>query len=355
MAPLIGEAANRPDLQHQLFVTGQQGSLLEQAARECGLSIALSLGPFSGAKDMESQLTGMETALSRALESSRPDLVLVHGDTNSALAGARTANRLGVPVGHVEAGLRTHIADRPWPEEHNRCQIAQLATLHFAPSEQAAGNLIAERVSGTIFVTGNTGIDVLLANRPRSAHKHGRKVFVTCHRRENFGAPLDRICDALLTLADEDDTTFTLPLHPNPNVRDRLVKRLHAHRTIQLVAPLPYRQLLRAVTASTFVITDSGGLQEECAALGVPLLLMREETERPEVVASGNCILVGSDTNSILCEARRLLDDPEHRNSMSMPAWPYGKGKAAIKILDAIEAWMGQQRAAPTLSITQKM
>ncbi len=344
MAPVAHEASRRPAFTHQLITTGQQGSLLDQAVSECGLTTDRMLGPFPGTASMADQMAAIQAALTQALVSARPDLVLVHGDTNSALAAARAACDLGIPVGHVEAGLRTHISDRPWPEEHNRCRIAECATLHFAPSDQAATNLRGEAVTGTIVITGNTGIDILLANRPAPAPRMRRSIFVTCHRRENFGAPLDGICDALLALARQDDTTFTLPLHPNPHVRDRLKERLAGHSAIQLVDPLPYRALLGKVLASTFVLTDSGGMQEECAALGIPLLLMREETERPEVVASGNCLLVGSNTETIIRESLRLLDDPAHHEAMSKPAWPYGKGDAAVRILDAIEVWLACRR-----------
>jgi UDP-N-acetylglucosamine 2-epimerase (non-hydrolysing) len=345
MAPVATEAGQRAGIVRRVLATGQQGALFNEISRECGLTIDRTLGPFSGHLGRERQVASMRSAIRQALAAiGQTDIVLVQGDTNSALAGALAANDLDIAIGHVEAGLRSHDLSRPFPEELNRVAIGGLATLHFAPSEQAATNLLEERVRGVVTVTGNPGIDSMLKILACPPRADLHKILVTCHRRENFGAPLERICDALLALADETNACFMMPVHPNPGVSSKTHERLGRHASISLVAPLPYRKLIRAISESVLVISDSGGLQEECAALGVPLLLTREETERPEVVASGNCILVGSRTDQIIHQTKRLLNDPAHRAAMARPAWPYGTGNAASKILNAIEAWHSSSR-----------
>jgi UDP-N-acetylglucosamine 2-epimerase (non-hydrolysing) len=297
------------------------------------LDVTLSNG------DMASHIQAMRTALAAHFARHRPDLVLVQGDTNSAYAGALAAHDRGIAVGHIEAGLRTHIANRPWPEERNRVAIGQIATLHFAPSAQAMDNLGAERVPGTAFLTGNPGIDALtITARPNARTRNNvHHILVTCHRRENFGAPLEYICQALRTIAMRGDVMITLPLHPNSQVRTPMLLRLSDMARIRLVTPLDYPEMIAAICAARMVISDSGGLQEECSALGIPLILMRDETERPEVVQSGNCVLTGASAVKIISEASRLLDDDAHHIRMSQPCLPYGDGKAAARILDIIE------------------
>jgi UDP-N-acetylglucosamine 2-epimerase (non-hydrolysing) len=339
LAPIAIAAAARPVLSHQLWATGQQDTLFDDAIAAFGVGVDRHLGAHPGGAADEDQVARLATAIRAALLSEKPAILLVQGDTNSALAGARAAYDLRISIGHVEAGLRTHIPDRPYPEEANRVEIAKLATLHFAPSEGAAANLKAEGISTNVHITGNPGIDALVAlDRGRPATGTPPTILVTCHRRENFGAPLARICDAILEIA-ATGVRIILPVHSNPAVAAPIRAMLGNHPAINLVEPMDYPAMIAAIRASLFVLSDSGGLQEECAALGVPLLLMREETERPEVIASGNCLLVGSDKRIIANEARRLLDDPAHHARMSVPAWPYGMGDAAGHILDAITSW----------------
>lgn len=340
MAPIALAAQCRPGIAHHLIATGQQNMLFDQAIDRFNIKVDGHLGLSNRSHDVALQVDAMREALAAQFTAHRPDLVLVQGDTNSAYAAALAANDKGIAVGHVEAGLRTHIPGRPWPEERNRCAIGAIATYHFAPSVQAMHNLCAEQVPGTAFLTGNPGIDALLmATRPvmRTNGLRAHRIIVTCHRRENFGAPLLDICLALRTIAQRDDVLLTLPLHPNNQVRDVIMSTLSDVERIQLVDALDYPDMIAAVRTARMVISDSGGLQEECAALGVPLILMRDETERPEVVTSGNCVLTGASPGKIIAEAHRLLDDEPHHALMSFPSFHYGDGSAAKRILDIIE------------------
>jgi UDP-N-acetylglucosamine 2-epimerase (non-hydrolysing) len=329
MAPLMLAARGHSALRLQLIATGQHDRLFNQALACFGIAPDEHLDAGLGAKP-----TDVCAATAGWLRANTPDIVLVQGDTNTALAGAQAAAAVNIPVGHVEAGLRTHNPERPFPEEMNRVQIAQLATLHFAPARRAADNLRAEGVRGDIHVTGNTGIDALfhitksLPEPPKSD-----AILVTCHRRENFGAPLLRICAALKSLAIDHGFKLILPVHPNPVVRDVIRSELGTVTSISLIPPLNYPEMVRAIRASRFVLSDSGGLQEECAALGIPLLLLREETERQEVVERGNVRLVGADAGLIVSEAIKLRDEPRHHAHMVRAAFPYGQGDAAARII----------------------
>ena len=340
MAPVAIAAKVRAGIVHQIVATGQQDALFDQAIDGFDVVVDHHLGVQTSGGDLAGHIDAMRAALAHMFATNRPDLILVQGDTNSAYAAALAANDKGIAIGHVEAGLRTHVAGRPWPEERNRVAIAQIAALHFAPSQQAMKNLGAERVPGLAFLTGNPGIDALMITaRPVPAQPTDGvyRIIATCHRRENFGEPLREICLALRTLAERDDVLITIPLHPNSQVRLAMLTLLGDLARISLIEPLDYPDMIAAIRASHFVISDSGGLQEECAALGIPLILMRDETERPEVVTSGNCILTGADPAKIIAAARNLLDDPSHHSAMSRPSFPYGDGQAATRILDIIE------------------
>lgn len=336
MAPLAKAISNHPKMEHRLIATGQQFSLFNDAISNFGVHVDQHLGYHPGG-DMAKQLISLEASISSRLRSNFPNLVLVQGDTNTALSAARAASKHAIKLGHVEAGLRSFNLERPFPEEGNRIEIAQLASLHFAPSEIAARNLIAEKVGGEIFVTGNPGIDAIMSICASEPVERRANILVTCHRRENFGAPLLRICAALIEIANQTYHTILIPVHPNPNVATPMRSGLLRHPQIELIEPMSYPDMIAAVQKSLFVITDSGGLQEECAALGIPLLLLRQETERPEVITNGNAIIVGSDTNRIVQEALRLFDDANHLLSMSKASFPYGKGDAAKHIIRAIE------------------
>jgi UDP-N-acetylglucosamine 2-epimerase len=287
------------------------------------------------------------TGMTRLLGEVAPDLVLVHGDTTTAMATAVAAFYAGRAIGHVEAGLRSFDLARPFPEEFNRVAIDSLAALMFAPTAQAAANLAGEtRRGGKVFVTGNTGIDALLylseaidANPDRSAAlaaRYGiaagrRLVLVTGHRRESFGQGLRNICDALLRVASELDVDVLYPVHLNPRVRETVLERLGNTARIRLIDPVEYADMVFLMKRASVIVTDSGGIQEEAPALARPVLVTREVTERPEGLAEGRVELVGSDPKRIFDRVAALLDAPPLR-----PAFPYGDGKAAAAIVDII-------------------
>ncbi|SNS31985.1 UDP-N-Acetylglucosamine 2-epimerase [Sphingomonas laterariae] len=279
----------------------------------------------------------------------RPDMLLVQGDTTSAWAAALSASRIGLAVGHVEAGLRSHDLTRPFPEERNRVEIDAISALLFAPTAESAANLAAEpAIRGRVVVTGNTGIDALLTIRRMingwTLHDNAvRTILVTCHRRENIGAGIAAICAALQRIARRPDVRIILPMHPNPAVHGAIAQALGSTPRIELHPPFDYPTMVQMMDGAHLILSDSGGLQEEAPALGVPLLVLRDNSERPEVFASGNARLVGTDADRIVAATFELLDDPAAHAAMSQPAFPYGRGDASERILDAIEDWHATQ------------
>lgn len=276
----------------------------------------------------------------------RPDLLIVQGDTSSAMGGAMAGKAMHVPVAHVEAGLRTHDPLLPWPEEEFRVAIDRMSVLLFAPTDLSAANLRAESVSGEIHVTGNTGIDAVLAaaeNLERPAQQAGRsRLLVTCHRRESWGEGLRSIAAALVALSDDAD--IDLVLHPNPRVEQTMKSALAACPAIRLLAPCAHEEMLRLMMAATITLSDSGGIQEEAATLGAPLLVLRDKTERPEAIATGNMILVGTGTDRIIAETRRLLSSPSALEAMTLPAFPYGDGRSGPRIAAIIADWLAERK-----------
>ena len=272
-----------------------------------------------------------------------PDLLVVQGDTSTALGAALAAFAAGVPVAHVEAGLRSYDPTLPWPEEEYRIAIDANADLLFAPTDTSAANLRAESVPGAIHVTGNTGIDALLEAKSRipvicrDPHK---AILVTCHRRESWDAGLQSIAAAFLALANRDDVRIEFMLHPNPHVAGRMTALLHGNPRIALLPPCGHAELIARMMTSYVVLSDSGGIQEEAPALGVPLLVLRDKTERPEGLASGNVRLVGTSTEPIVETCRGLLDDPGERAGMARRSFPYGDGLAAPRIAAVIERFL---------------
>jgi UDP-N-acetylglucosamine 2-epimerase (non-hydrolysing) len=277
-----------------------------------------------------------------------PDLILVQGDTSSALGAALAAFTAAVPVAHVEAGLRTHDPLMPWPEEEYRTAIDAGADLLFAPTIGAAANLRAEGVSGEIHVTGNTSIDAVLAAEerlpPPRLHEGARpRILATCHRRESWGEGLGAIAAALTELA-RDGADIGMVLHPNPHVAQSMRQLLDQTPGVSLLEPCRHDELLQRMREAHLVLSDSGGIQEEAPALGVPLLVLREKTERPEGIATGNMRLVGTSTARIVEQARRLIDDPITRGAMAKQSFPYGDGRAAEHIAGIIARWLEQRR-----------
>jgi len=278
-----------------------------------------------------------------------PDLVVVQGDTSSALGGAQAAQSFGLAIAHVEAGLRSHDRAMPWPEEDNRISIDAVADLLFAPTRGAAANLIHERVAGEVHVTGNTGIDALHATlatlgpipRTRSADPGlPLDIVVTCHRRENWGSGLASIAKALVQLAAEGSAAIDLILHPNPHVADVMRLLFRRQHGIRLSLPTDHRAMIERMRRADLILSDSGGVQEEAPALGIPLLVLRDKTERPEAIASGKSRLVGTSTKIVLDEVRRLHRDRAALAAMARPALLFGDGRSAPRIAALIRSWL---------------
>ena len=346
MAPVIRAIAARPVLRQELILTGQHAEIGEtfdlprRAIHRLGV-------------DLREQTAGeirdaLRFALYRLLSRRRPSLVLVQGDTTSALAGALAARDCGVPIGHVEAGLRSGDPQQPWPEEGNRIRIDSISDLLFAPSETAARNLAAEqRVSGKVHVTGNSGIDALFDARlscPTRAETGERKmILVTCHRRENQGAVLARIAGALKRLVAELPLEIVFPLHPNPHLRHAVEQLLGGERHISLIEPVGHREMVCLMERSWLILTDSGGLQEEGPALGKPVLVLRNLTERGEAIDSANVELVGTQPSRIFAAVSALLSDEARYAGMSEPHLPFGDGHAAPRIAEIAEAFLLSQ------------
>jgi UDP-N-acetylglucosamine 2-epimerase (non-hydrolysing) len=307
---------------------------------------ALALG-CPGSEDPHAHVRAVTRAL-QPLLARRPRLLVVQGDTSSALGGALAGFTAGIAVAHVEAGLRTHDPLQPWPEEEYRVAIDAQANLLFAPTATAAANLEQEQVPGAIFVTGNTIIDAVLATAaglppPAFRDSGRRRILVTCHRRESWGDGLASVGAALRRLAD-GRTDIDVLLHPNQHVAAQMRQLLTGVRGLSLIGPCAHDALLQRMRSADLVLSDSGGIQEEAPALGVPLLVLRDKTERPEGIDSGCARLVGTDQERIVAEARELLDDVVKRAAMSRPSFPYGDGRAAPRIAGILLEWMETHR-----------
>ncbi len=345
MAPLLAELGRRCDvMSSRVCVTAQHREMLDQVLDVFGIVPDVDLDIMTD-NQSPSRVTGsVLQSLDGVLADRPPDLVLVHGDTTTTMAASLAAFYHKIPVGHVEAGLRTGCRYYPFPEEMNRVVTDAVATLHFAPTSAAAANLLASGVSeDSITVTGNTVIDALLdvAGRPyedeSGAPEGGRVVLVTAHRRENHGRPLENICHALRDVADAfPDVHIVYPVHLNPNVQRVALDILGGHDRVLLLPPLSYVSMVRIMKESFLVVTDSGGLQEEAPSLGKPVLVLRNETERPEAVDAGTVRLVGTDRDTIVEHMTELLTDRAAYEAMSGAVNPYGDGKASSRIADAI-------------------
>jgi len=270
------------------------------------------------------------------------DLIVVQGDTSSALGGALGAQLTGVPVAHVEAGLRSHDRWNPWPEEDFRIAIDAAADLLFAPTELSAANLRRERMPGEVSVVGNTGVDALLDRIPLLQSVSGgdvMNVLVTCHRRESWGTGLEEIAVCLKAIGAMPRVRVSMVLHSNPWVADEM-RRLLGASSIELRDPCGHLEMLQRMSGSDLILSDSGGMQEEAPTLGVPLLILRDRTERPECIASGNAILVGRNPGHILRTVERLLNDSDALDAMRRPSFPFGDGRASQRIAFEIERWL---------------
>jgi len=343
-----------PEWQTRVCVTAQHRDLLDQVLAAFAVTPDYDLNVMRPGQNLFQSTTRILNGLQRVFESDQPDLVFVQGDTTTTFCGALAAFYRGVEVAHVEAGLRTWDMQQPYPEEMNRVLTSRLATMHFAPTAEAAANLVHEGISGKISVTGNTGIDALL--RIRSELECGRLVrlrtsaptddgrrtiLVTAHRRESFGDGFTRICKGLVRVAARGDVDVIYPVHPNPNVRGPVEALLGSNPRIHLIEPLDYVSFVDLMRRCHFILTDSGGIQEEAPSLGKPVLVMREKTERPEAVTAGTARLVGTDPDRIVAESNLLLDDSAEYARRSQAHNPYGDGNASRRILEAVEAHVG--------------
>ncbi len=348
LAPVILGLRRSSCFRSEVVLTGQHREMVDQVMALFGLQADRDLNimqPGQSLTDItERSLRGLESYLSQA----QPDLMLVQGDTTTAFAATLAAFYQRIPVGHVEAGLRTHDLLDPYPEEANRRLISQLASLHFAPTEAAVENLRRGDVVGQILHTGNTVIDALLwvARHsppdpvPDLEWQRYRVLLVTVHRRENWGEPLRSIAKALVQILDHHpDTAVLLPLHRNPVVREPLQAILGDHPRACLTEPLDYHHWVGAMQRCTLILSDSGGIQEEAPALGKPVLVLRRTTERPEAIASGTAKLVGTTLEEIYPSAARLLTDPEFYAQMAQAKNPFGDGLATQRILEALQQW----------------
>jgi len=351
MAPVIKELKKVADIETRVVVTAQHREMLDQVLQLFGIVPDYDLDLMKEKQDLYSITTGVLSGLKDIMQSERPDLVLVHGDTTTTFAAALAAFYERVPVGHVEAGLRTRNKYSPYPEEMNRSLTGRLAELHFAPTDVSRENLLAESVASfKIWVTGNTVIDALMET-VAEGYQFGealdklnfehRIILVTTHRRENWGDHMRDIYAALLQLADEfEDVEIVFPVHRNPTVKDLAEEMLGGRERIHLLDPLEYQAFANLMNASYIVMTDSGGMQEEAPSLGKPVLVLRDTTERPEAIQAGTVQLVGTAQSKVYEAARRLLVDRGLYNQMAHAINPYGDGQAAVRIVRVIKDFL---------------
>lgn len=352
LAPVIRLFKRTASFDTSVLWTGQHLEMVEQVMQLFDLSADHNLNIMRPNQTLTGITCLTLQGLEELFEQLQPQLILVQGDTSTAFAAALAAFYRKIPVGHVEAGLRTDDLFNPYPEEANRRLISQIAQLHFAPTTTAVKNLQASGVVGAIHQTGNTVIDALLsiAKRqpvcaiPNLAWERHRVLLATVHRRENWGEPLKQIAQGFLRILENfPDTALLLPLHRNPKVREPLQALLADHPRIFLTEPLDYGELVGAIRGCHFLLTDSGGLQEEAPSLGKPVLVLRETTERPEAIAAGTARLVGTDPDRIATTAAELLSDPVAYNKMATAINPFGDGHAAERILTIVEDFFQPQ------------
>jgi UDP-N-acetylglucosamine 2-epimerase (non-hydrolysing) len=362
MAPVVKALAADPAFDSKVCVTAQHRQMLDQVLELFAIRPDFDLNLMKPGQDLYDITSSVLLGMRDVFQQWRPDIVLVHGDTTTTLAASLSAYYAKVQVGHVEAGLRTHNRYSPWPEEMNRRLTCAVADLHFAPTEKARTNLLAEGAPAeTIHVTGNTVIDALLHVLARLRSDSERKssleaqfnfldpskhlILVTGHRRENFGVAFQNVCQALADIAARGDVQIVYPVHLNPNVQEPVRRILSGVADVHLIEPQDYLSFVYLLDRSTFIITDSGGVQEEAPSLGKPVLVMRDTTERPEAVEAGTVKLVGTDPITIVREANRLLDDAAAFDAMARAHNPYGDGRAAVRIRDIIK-----QQSSPRIA-----
>ena len=372
LAPVIQELMGRPEISPVVCVTAQHRQMLDQVLAMFHIQPDYDLDVMRADQSLFDVTSQILLRLEEVLNRERPDIVVVQGDTTTAMTGALAAYYMKIPIGHVEAGLRTGDKYNPFPEEVSRAFVDLVADLHFAPTEGAKRNLLGQGVNTKgIFVTGNTGVDALLdvtrrlddgrvtdeqlnelpggLPEPLLTHVQGdestqRLILVTGHRRESFGEDFHNICIALREIARRnDDVEVVYPVHLNPNVHEQVHKVLGDARRVHLLEPLGYVPFVRLMKRAYLILTDSGGIQEEAPSLGVPTLVMRNKTERPEGIEAGSSLLVGVNTASILAATQHLLDDSGAYRSMATVKNPYGDGQASKRIGDILQSWLGHR------------
>ena len=353
MAPVVHALKAHPALDPIVVVTAQHRQMLDQVLEIFDIVPDHDLDIMQPGQTLASITSKILLGMPAVFAEAKPDLVLVHGDTSTTLATALAAFYARIPVGHVEAGLRTGNMQAPWPEEANRRLTAPLCQFHFAPTARSEANLLAENIdAGSIVVTGNTVIDALLQVDERLRtdavlrqdmearfpylDPAKRLLLVTGHRRENFGDGFERICEALATLAQRTDIQIVYPVHLNPHVQEPVRRHLSGLSNVHLIEPQEYLPFVYLMQRSFVILTDSGGVQEEAPSLGKPVLVMRDTTERPEAVDAGTVILVGTDDQRIVGEVTRLLEDEVAYRQMATAHNPYGDGKASQRITSTI-------------------
>ena len=365
MAPLVRALQASESIESIVCLTGQHREMLDSVMDIFHLKGDYDLNIMEKRQTLSTITTKTLLGMEQVLEEAKPDLVLVHGDTSTTFAGALAAFYHQVKVGHVEAGLRTWDKYSPFPEEMNRTLVGDIADLHFSPTRANAENLRREAVMGEIFITGNTAIDAMqytvrrdytftteLLNHLDFVHR--RVIAVTCHRRENYGKPMQDIMHAILEVVERHpDVEVVYPVHLSPVVRECAFPILGGHDRIHLIDPIDVEEMHNLIARCAFVMTDSGGLQEEAPALGKPVLVMRRETERPEAVAAGTAKLAGVEKDVIVSMANELLDSPEAYAKMAKAVNPYGDGHACARITQAIEWYFGRTAERPANFCTE--
>ncbi|MBC8166568.1 MAG: UDP-N-acetylglucosamine 2-epimerase (non-hydrolyzing) [Bryobacteraceae bacterium] len=347
LSPLVRAMRSAADFEAKVCSTGQHREMLDQVLSIFNIKPDYELSVMTPGQPLALSTSNIMAALGPVMENCRPDCVIVQGDTTTAFCGALSGFYCGVPVAHVEAGLRTWDMRQPFPEEMNRVLVTRLAALHFAPTTQAAENLRAEGVpESSVWVTGNTGIDAVLHVRDglERGELHGahhlavgkKLVLVTAHRRENFGSRMESICRALVRIAQRSDAEIVYPVHLNPNVRGPVEDHLAGVPGVKLIPPVDYVSFVDLMRQAHIILTDSGGIQEEAPSLGKPVLVLRDKTERPEAVEAGTVRLVGTSEDGIVAEVERLLDDGDAYRAMVRVHSPYGDGHASERITDLI-------------------
>ena len=347
MAPVILALRKQEWAEVRVLATAQHREMLDQVFSIFGIKPDYDLDIMQEGQNLTDLTARLLIAMGKVLDETSPDIVVAQGDTTTVMVTSLACFYRKIPMGHVEAGLRTGDIGNPYPEEMNRVVAGRLSTLHFAPTESSRKNLLLENIpESSVHVTGNTVIDALLMTAEKeidtgiNLDESKRLILMTSHRRENFGAPMRESFEAIRSLVENnEDVELLYPVHPNPNVLEAVNDILAGHPRIKLIKPMEYAAFVQVMKHAFFIISDSGGVQEEAPALGKPVLVLRNETERPEAVDAGVVKLVGTGRDRIISEAEKLLHNPDEYKKMAKGVSPYGDGKAAMRIVGILHDW----------------